>query len=290
MKINFFDKVINFFNKSHGVQIIKDDEVNKVVVQSAEKEIVEENFESKINKRGFLPINPEYIGASFVEMEILEREPRRFIIEECLEACQILWDKNIYTYMYSDFSDNRTWIMLKTEVLSEENMKIIRNLSLDDGIIKFNDREGTVLFGVYGHGKEAQANLVQIALQFAMQDVPINFAFITPEEALIKLGFTKNVPNPDYISDDELDKKLMTMSDIDEIYHFIETYYSSNCSPTKKVVDKEAIGDSINECFSKSPFVYDEEEERVYLSEYHYQKHLNYLKFLEQKNEVQLKR
>ena len=55
------------------------------------------------NTEEFLPMNPEFNEEMTVPMEVVEKNPQRFIIQECIPACQELWRKNIYTFMASKY-------------------------------------------------------------------------------------------------------------------------------------------------------------------------------------------
>ena len=87
--------------------------------------------------------------------------------------------------MVSDhLNENVSWIEVIFESLSEENKKILQELSGDD-VIKFSYHKGCANFGVKKVGKEGQERLKALAQKFKMQDVPANLAYITPDKFLL---------------------------------------------------------------------------------------------------------
>ena len=114
------------------------------------EEIEEEKrkYSEELAQKGFLPINDELEETSHSAQEEVEQQPKKYIIEECIPACQELWSKNIYTFMVSDhLNENVSWIEVIFESLSEENKKILQELSGDD-VIKFSYHKGCANFGV----------------------------------------------------------------------------------------------------------------------------------------------
>lgn len=49
----------------------------------------------ELERKGFLPENEGYSETMSSPQEAVENNPKRFIIEECIPACQELWKKNI---------------------------------------------------------------------------------------------------------------------------------------------------------------------------------------------------
>ena len=114
-------------------------------------------------EKGCLPDNPGYNPSPQVDMEYVEQNPERFIMPECLPACKVLWDKNIYTYMVSDSYDSEAWIELEMRALSQENLEYL--LSLENKGVHLNHgyHYGTIQFGVGCFGEKAQQLLLEIA-------------------------------------------------------------------------------------------------------------------------------
>ncbi len=58
-----------------------------------EIEKAKEEHKKEILSKGFLPINDELNATMNSSMEDVEKNPRTFIIEECIPACKELWKK-----------------------------------------------------------------------------------------------------------------------------------------------------------------------------------------------------
>ena len=212
-------------------------------------------------------------------MEIVEQNPRVFIMEECIPACEELWKKNVYTFMVSDYlNEGECWIEVVIDNLSDENKEILFQLSGSD-IRRRDYHRGCMIFGVNKVGKEGQERLLELAQKFQMQDVPYIEAYITLPEYLIQRGCYKEVENPDYVEMkapwtlnlpvDQLGKKIIEYDD---------WLASSQSSKTIKVFDSTKVIKPLDEYLSEIGAIY--EDGRVYLSDYHYQKHQNYVKSL----------
>ena len=185
--------------------MLSDEELEKLGI-SFHEPTPEEIEEKRINRakelesKGFLPENAELNETMSSPQELVETNPRRFIIEECIPACQELWSKNIYTFMVSDhLNEGQCWIEIIVDGLSDENKEVFMNLSGDD-VIKFSYHRGTINFGVKLVGKEGQSRLLELAQQFQMQDVPINQSYISMQDFLLEYcGCYDEIPNPNYI-------------------------------------------------------------------------------------------
>ena len=118
--------------------------------------------------------NKQYEGAPRVSQEMVEEEPRRWIIEECVPACEILWNKNIYTFMCSDSIDRDAWIELELSCLSDENKAVLETIREEYPCFQYHT--GCLNIMVPGMGKKAQQELINIANRFVIQDVPSEYA------------------------------------------------------------------------------------------------------------------
>ena len=113
------------------------------------------------------------------------KNPRKYIIEECIPACKELWSKNIYTFMVSDhLNDGECWIELDADALSDDNKSIYLDLDSNE-VKKFSYHRGAINFGVRCVGKEAQEKLLEIAQKFEMQDVQEKLGYISIEKFLM---------------------------------------------------------------------------------------------------------
>ena len=228
-------------------------------------------------EKGCLPDNPGYAPVQQEGMEAVEANPEKYIMPECLPACKVLWEKNIYTYMVSDSVDFEAWIEVKMSALSPENLEYLLSLEAQGVHLFRGYHEGTIQIGVGCFGEKAQRALLEIANGFKMQDVQRGYdlGYVGLEEGLFLTGCIKEIPNPKYIDP-------MTVPENERWKLLLE----SESEPTIRVFDETKVKDPIEKNFEGTGLVFVLEEERVYLSEYHYRKHLNYLKSLEEKNEM----
>lgn len=209
-----------------------------------------------------LAMNSEFVGAPRVSQEEVESNPRKWIIEECIPACQILWDKNIYTFMCSDALDPNAWIELELDCLSHENLQILEEIKKEYPCYQYH--HGCVNIPVKGMGKKAQEELINIANRFVMQDVPVKHATITPGQVYIKCGCYEIVKNPDYVPFEEIVKSgdFVWGQPIQDEY-----IYAVDITKIKKSLDEYVI---------EAGAVLDSETGTIYESRFHYDKHLSY--------------
>lgn len=254
--------------------------IDVVRTPEEQKEIWEKNNQEAMSK-GFLSGNPEYTSGMRVSMEVVEKNPRVYIIEECIPACKELWKKNIYTFMVSDhYDEGNCWIEIDLDNLSDENKEIYNNL-VGENIIKFSYHSGCVNFGVKEVGASAQQKLLELAQQFEMQDIPYGEGYITLEDYLIKCGCYDEIENPNYIEMEEPWNSSVPIEQLGEyIIKYDEWKNSDKSEKTIRVFNPSKVTRPLNEYFINSNVVYD--GERVYMSDYHYKKHLNYINGLKQ--------
>ena len=210
--------------------------------------------------------NKQYEGAPRVSQEMVEEEPRRWIIEECVPACQILWDKNIYTFMCSDGIDSDAWIELELECLSPENMDILEEIKKE--YVCYQYHQGCLNISVSGKGKKAQEELIKIANRFKMQDVPSKYATFTMKKVYMINGCSKEVENPNYVS---IQEQLANMT--------FSNWGISIEEPTIWALDPDKIVKSDEEYISDIGAIKD--GDTIYVNEFHYNKHLKYIESLE---------
>ena len=264
----------------------QDDQVAKFLAKfdriktSEEIEKEKEEYKKEILSKGFLPINDELNETMNSSVEAVEKNPRTFIIEECVPACKELWEKNIYTFMVSNhLNEGVCWIEVILDNLSDENKRIFAQLEGED-IIKFSYHEGSVNFGVKCVGAQAQARLLELAQKFQMQDVPYGEAYITLPEYLISCGCYDEVENPNYVPMTEPWNMDLPMDQIaDYVIKYDEWKDSDKSKKTHKVFNQTKMAKPLEEYFDGTGVVYD--GDRVYLSDYHYKKHMNYVNSLE---------
>lgn len=226
----------------------------------------------------FLPINEEYNEVPSVTQEVVEEEPKRFIIEECLPACFELWRKNIYTFMVSDhLNPGECWIEVIKDALSEENQEVY--MTLGDDVEKFSYHRGSLNFGVNCVGLEAQERLLEIAKKFKMQDVPKDQAYITIEKFLMDYcGCYDQVENPNYRFMEEPWDVVLESDKLIEYMHEYDKWQASDES--KKTIRKynpDKARKPLDVLLKDNNMILD--GDRVYISPFHYQKHMNYVEY-----------
>ena len=244
-----------------------------------------EKNQEEFDDDGFLPENQEYAETMTSPQEDVEKYPRKYIIEECIPACIELWKKNIYTFMVSDhLNKGQCWIEIIFDNLSQENKDIFMNLEGED-IIKYSYHPGTVNFGVNCVGKEGQEKLLSIAKEFKMQDVPLTFGYIPIEDFLFEYcDCYDEMSNPEYV---EMKTPAEANLSEDELYDYIDRYYnwmdSISSKKTIKVFNPSKASKPIQDLVKDHNMIY--EDGRVYLSEFHYKKHINYINYLNNLNQ-----
>lgn len=253
-----------------------------------EKRMEREKYKREVLEKGFLPVNDGYNETMHTSMEYVEANPREFIIEECVPACCELWNKNIYTFMVSDhLNEGVCWIEVISKNLSDENKEIFNSLEGED-VVKFSYHKGCVNFGINTVGERGQKRLLELAQNFKMQDVPYGEAYITINEFLFNCGCYKEIKNPDYVEMENplgLDLPPKEMLKRSREYH--DWLSSSRSSETIKVFDQSKVTKPLEEYFEGREEILD--GDRVYLSNYHYQKHMNYVNSLVKDNDTKKK-
>lgn len=254
------------------------EELKRLGIPTTEEEIKKRKEESakELAKKGFLPKNDEFNPTRRSSQEDVEKNPKQYIIKECIPACQELWKKNIYTFMVSDHHDEgECWIEISGECLSEENMKILKELNAP---IKFCYHEGCYNFGVNKVGLEGQKELLELAKQFKMQDVVINHAYITKERFLMNYcACYDEIPNPNYR---EMKEPWTLSLEPDELIKYMDEYDKwEDSEESKKTLHKynpSKATKPLEELVKEHNMVL--EGDRIYLSQFHYDKHQNYIK------------
>jgi len=239
----------------------------------------------ELKREGFLPKNPEFNETVGSPQEEVEANPRQFIIEECIPACLELWSKNIYTFMVSDHENKgQCWIEVIADNLSEENRDIFMSLSGDD-VIKFSYHKGTINFGVKLVGKKGQERLLELAKQFKMQDVPLNQAYISLQDFLINYcDCYDEISNPNYREMKPVWEMDLPVEEVADYYlKYDEWKDSIESKKTIKQFNPNKLTKPISEFAREHGVII--VDDRVYLSEFDYKKHMNYVDSLSNKSD-----
>lgn len=233
----------------------------------------------ELEKKGFLPENEDYSETMTSPQEMVEQNPTRFIIQECLPACLELWKKNIYTFMVSDhLNEGECWIEVAADSLSDENMDVYMNFSPDE-VVKFSYHPGGINFGVNCVGVEGQRKLLALAKEFHMQDVPEGLAYYTPQDFLMKCcGCYEEYPNPNYQPMQTPWELGLPLEELSEALQKYDEWKLSDASvETLRKFAPEKVIKPISEYAQERGMIVD--GDRIYLSEFHYQKHQNYVNY-----------
>lgn len=247
-------------------------------IAKRKKEFVEEAINN-----GFLPISDEYHDAIHCSQEIVEENPSRFIITECLPACKELWRKNIYTFMVSDYLDvGHCWIEIVADTLSDDN-KLIYGQMKGNNVIKFSYHKDTLNFGINEVGKEGQLELLELAKQFQMQDVPKGIAYISVKDFLMDYCDCYDViPNPKYKP-----KNILDVETSEDLLEFENWQDSLEGHPTIHKFNPSKVNEPINVLVAQNHMIM--EDDRIYLSQFHYQKHQKYVEYIQNVNQTMYK-
>lgn len=187
-------------NDENELQEVSLDDKNVISID----ELFEMNWISEIQNRGFMTPNKEYIGGDYLPMEIVSLEPEKYVINECLDACKVLWGKNIYTYSTSDYNDNYSSITILVDNLSIENMDIITNYinsGVDNYGVKIIRRGNCLDFKIDAIGEYARIALLNIAGMFTIQDVPEKIAYIAVDNVEKDYAWYLENLKPGYVVD-----------------------------------------------------------------------------------------
>ena len=123
-------------------------------------------------------------------VEFVMKHAEQFIIPECIECCKLLWSKGIDTFQcgnYNDIIENGFWVEIDTDSLSEENKKILEELSEVDSRIFFDEspreKHNYIIRVERLNNPNASQELCDIADNLSLQDT---VHFTTATELLDK--------------------------------------------------------------------------------------------------------
>lgn len=116
-----------------------------------------------------------------IDLPEVVKNPERFIIPGCLEACYELWNKNIETFMCSNLQDNHFYVLLGG--LSSDNMEKFQGLMKVDSRYFYSGYRGCYGIQVPGTSVRDKQMLTQLTSVFEMQDV-LPYRYQSEEEFL----------------------------------------------------------------------------------------------------------
>lgn len=206
-----------------------------------------------------------------LDLELIVEQPEIFIEKGCLEACKALWDLNITT-RESNGWENNAYIVLGE--LSEENLAIFTELAKQDPE-HYEFQEEVEMTVEKGKSKVDLDKLIknQLGAKFG------NCCVLKSKNGVI----SPNLIEP------------FIIQDIYENVYIGEQFLMSCCGcctygvengDVIRVFDKSKQTKSIEEYAKEKGAIYVKEEDKVYLSQFYYDRHLKYLDYLKQKNET----
>lgn len=105
---------------------------------------------------------------TYVPLEYVIKEPYEYIIPECIDACKAFWDKNIETFMVSNYDDNTLYVLIMN--ISKENEDIVKNMMEEDSRYFYDAYRDTYGIRVNGMSKGDSFELLTLTDVFKMQD------------------------------------------------------------------------------------------------------------------------
>ena len=144
-----------------------------------------EEFMKRVSENSGLQSSDTQYQYSYVELENVINNPNEYIIPQCLPACEILWNKNIETFMVSNNEDDHLYVLLTN--ISEDNKNLLDYLIQQDSRYFFDHYRSTYGFKSEGVDKAAASELSTLANQLKMQDT---LRFKTSEKFLSDFKMT----------------------------------------------------------------------------------------------------
>lgn len=183
---------------------------------------------------------------TYVPLQYVINEPEEYIIPECIAACKAFWDKNIETFMVSNYDDNSLYVLIMN--LSKENEEIVKKLMDNDSRYFYNAYRGTYGIKVNGMSKGDSFELLTLTDVFKMQDTT---RYLSEEEFLSEY---KRTGGEMYVDDEG---RILT-----------------KVSPSLK---DATINDALDALNCRNLYI--QEEGRIYENELFLSWHLKYLKY-----------
>lgn len=215
---------------------------------------------------------------SAIDMKVVMETPEEYIIPENLEACRLLWSKNIFTVMCNNYDNDESWITINS--LSAENQRIFDEMAAIDprfgptwgGIglrIPIKPRVGNDTY-------EAFRELIDL---FQVQDVQKDGCMTVETFMTYYTDCYAVVYNDEYLS---AVKKMMSADGDVIIYDrdFERSLREEGIRRKIRIFDETKMTMSIEEYVAESKFAgfYDESENKIYYNDMYYQAHLKYMK------------
>lgn len=215
-------------------------------------------------------------GYSEVDMQFVYRNPEEFIIPENLEACKLLWSKNIFTKMCNNYDNEFSWITFNC--LSPENQRIFDELSKTDS--RFGATWGGIGIKVPvkpGVGNDTYEAFKELIDTFEFQDVQKDGCMSFEEFMRMYTDCYATIDNPKHRF--VAKPKLEDYTDSVEYSRAFDEYVDATLIPMKiRVFDESKMTKSFEEYIDESRFkgLYDSDNRMVYYNDLYYQSHMRY--------------
>lgn len=238
------------------------------IAKQTEEEIVYAHDLSKQKivhtKNGRISLNCD------LDLELIVEQPEVFIEKGCLDACKALWDLNITTRESNGWEKN-AYIVLGQ--LSDENMEIFKELAKQDPE-HYEIQEEVEMAVKNGRGKVDLDKLMknQLGAKFG------NCCVLKSKNGVISSDLIEPFMMQD-IYEKVCSGELFLMCYCDCCTHVFEN------DDVVRVFDKSKQTKSIEEYAKEKGAIYVKEEDKVYLYQFYYDRHLKYLDYLKSKEE-----
>lgn len=213
---------------------------------------------------------------SRVDMKVVMDDPEEFIIPENLEACKLLWSKNIFTKMCNNYDNDYSWITVSD--LSPENQALFQEYALIDK--RFGLTWGGIGFKVPivpGEGNDTYEAFKELIELFLVQDVQKDGCMTIEEFMTYYTDCFRMEYTPEY---KELTSHMMSPDGDVLIYNReLEKYMNYNGIRRRvRVFDPTMMTKSLEEYIADSQFagLYDPDNGMIYYNDMYYQAHMRY--------------
>ncbi len=213
---------------------------------------------------------------SRVDMSLVMQSPEEFIIPENLEACKLLWSKNIFTVMTNNYDNEFSWITISN--LSPENHEIFYNLQLDDKRVGLT--WGGVGFRipiVPGKGNDTFEAFKELIDKLEPQDVQLDGCMSIEEFMTYYTNCFRMDHTPEYL--DLVKDKMSPDGDVLLYSKEFEQYVNfMNIRRRIRVFDPSLMIKTYEEYIADSQFagLYDPDNGMVYYNKMYYDAHMRY--------------
>ena len=218
---------------------------------------------------------------SYVPIHYVVQNEDEYIIPENQEACHLLWDKNIFTFMSSNREDG-DYKYIQLGPLSEENQEIMRKLveSCPEHYT-FSSFRNTFQIELTTSSREKASEILKtLTKPFVMQDVLEGF--MSKEEFLMThFHMYRTIPlnTPECPSMDDYDDIPSYLAALDEW---------TDTPKTEQVFDETKMEKTFEEYLAEAGAtdLYDPEKEIVYIDKFYMDAHKKYLAYLKEQSQT----